>query len=709
MDKELTMDHYVFKRPLDKYEYTIDPINGYINQASDYIVSRFNLSKEDSVKFVKEQINKHNPRNPIVRFNHKDNNGDMQEEKIKLTDYLKGVKENKELMAPTFTSYTNPSVKKSVQTEFLKVNIKRRKENKLLAFKANQDGDTDKYNYHDVLQKVMKIFNNSLSGAYASVSTLLHNPSGHSTLTSITRCVSSIGNGISESFIAGNKQIRTPDLMYNYIASIVSNTKEKPIKLAMELYNIYYPTPEEVHKMLFESSKWYWRDKEIEKDILDYLKHLKDYQLAAVMYTNDFWHLKEYNNDLVKEIVYKMSKKCIGISTDVEYMTKSPEGVDILSKAINNVYIKGMNVEYDKLVGTEILDRLCSTAANICKTMVKYKLLFRVFFTTDILPISMAYIKDMLRSTIVLSDTDSTCASYEKWVEWMLKEMPNTDPIAIANVIATFTTQVMDHNIKIFARNMNVNKEDFDLLKMKSEFYWPGFVPTNVSKHYYATVYIQEGNVFDKEKLELKGVHMIGSGVNQEIVKTVHNMIIEINSKISKKEKIRLLDYIDKVARLEEKVMDMIKNGDVSVFGKNTLKDPSGYKQSEEESVYWHHLLWEYVFAEKYGSPGNPPYMIIKIPTLLDTKKKLEDFYNTIEDKDIEIKLRNFLNKYDKTSFGTFRPPLMICASKGLPTEFRNVIDVQRVVEDNMKGGYYVLETLGFYKKENMLVCQMGY
>jgi hypothetical protein len=132
------------------------------------------------------------------------------------------------------------------------------------------------------------------------------------------------------------------------------------------------------------------------------------------------------------------------------------------------------------------------------------------FLITDLLPINIAFIKNMLRETIVLSDTDSTCATYEDWVKWYQSDnVFGPRGIAITGVIMTIATTAIDHGIKVFAANMNIPKDRVSSIAMKNEYYWDVFVPTNVSKHYFADTWVKEGNVLPKSKNEIKGVNRV--------------------------------------------------------------------------------------------------------------------------------------------------------------------------------------------------------
>lgn len=710
MENNETLDLYYFKNKPEDYERTITPIKEYLNQASMYLSKRKKISKEEALKEIKTLLKNSKVNNPIIRYNTRLNNGDLKEDHIKTTDYLKDVLENNELMAPSWTSYKNPDILQSLHGDFLVYNVKERSRYKKEQFIAAQNNDPVKYSLYNTLQKTKKVYNNSLSGAYASKSTILYNPSSHSTLTSMTRCVASIGNSISESIIFGNKHFRKPELVYNYITAIISNINKEEVENCIKIYNLYIPKISDVMDMIIKSIKWYWRDTDIEKDIEDYLSCLEDYELTAVLYVNDLYHLRKHNDKLVRDMLSELKERKTGLTEDTIYLEKSAEGVEILSKIINADLIKGKVVNYKELKGTEILSSLASTAMNICKVLDKYKILFKTLLTTPILPISIAYIKDMMRECIVLSDTDSTCGSYGEWVNWYYGNNDfNSDSISLSAAVMTINTQAMDHNIKVYAKNMNIPLDKFDYLKMKNEFFWSSFVPSNVSKHYFASTLIQEGNVYRKADFELKGAHFIASAVNQYVVNKVHDMLKEVNDLVYNNKKLELHNYVKRVADLERYVLNMIDSGDMSIYSKATIKDGNSYKQGLEESVYWNHLLWKEVFEEKYGSPGEPPYMFIKIPTTLKTNKKLKDFLSSIKDDNIRERLTTSLEKRNKTMFGVFRPPLSICISKGIPEEFISVIDTFRVIEDNLRCGYLFLETLGFYKKDYKLLMDMGY
>lgn len=691
-------------------ENNINPVKEYIDQVSKYISISKGISKEEAKSMLKDILSKHKTTNPIVTYRARDDNGDVTVEEDKLTNYIDHSVNNKEVIVPSFTTYVNPDVRKSIHAEFLEHNVKRRSIHKKEAFKAKQENDTARYLYNDVMQKTMKIFNNSLSGAYASKSTIIYNPTAHYTLTSITRCVASIGNACSESVIGGNKFFYNRDLVFNYITSIITNISDSSVTTAITKYNLQIPTVDELMDMIKYSSDRYFQDQEFEQDLRSYLSKLTDNEKVAVMYTNDLYHLRKYNEDLIRGMVTKLTSKHINITDDLNILKTAPEWILTLTHMICADEVRGKNIKYEELVGTDLLRTLISTCSNIRSHIDYYNLLLKTFFYTKIMPISIANIKDLYRDVIVLSDTDSTCGSYGEWVKWYFNKLIfGSQAIAVTGLIMSLNGNIIDHFLNILATNMNITGKNATLLKMKNEFYWDTFTTTNINKHYYANISIQEMNVFQEPELELKGVHLIASNAEQSVVKRIHNMIKEINKEVITGNKLSLYKYIKYIADLERELLDRIDSGDISIYKKGQIKDKEAYKNEEALSPYVHYLMWDYVFKDKYGDSGEPTYQCLKIPTDLTSSKKLKEFLDSLEDEIMKLKFMTFFKQHNKSSFGTFQLPASILVSKGIPKEIFPYIDRKRIVLDNLNAGYIVLQTLGFYKKENLLVSQMGY
>lgn len=684
----------------------INPVKDYIIQTSNFISKVKNISIEEAKKIVLEKIkNKKDIINPKVRYRHMLDNGDREISETTLLDYLKIINNGNKIIAPSLTTYTHPKDNKSVHAVFLENNTAKRKKHKKLAFKYRQEGNDTAYKYHNSTQKAMKINNNSVSGGYANKGTILYNPSAHYTLTSTTRCVSSIGNCLCENIIAGNFMFTTPEIVYNYIAVILTNTKISDVELAITKYNLYIPNVEDILYFIKRSSNNYWKSTRIINNIRDILNTLDYRYLTAILYTNNLWDIKEHNENLIRDIIDSSIKILDNISDEQSILSKSPEYIQVLLGYLCSDYIKGKSINYNSIEDYDLRKVLVSTSINLNNVFSKYRTLFKTFFITKTFPIRISYVKDLYRKTIVLSDTDSTCASYDKWVKWYYNKehIATEESMPASAIIMTIVSQTLDHLLKIFSRNLNCDKVNLNTLQMKNEFYWSSFTVSNVAKHYFANIIVQEGNVFKEPDLELKGVHLIASNANLDITTQIKNLIKDINYKLYLGQQISVNYYIKEVAKLERLVLNKIENSDSSIFRRDRIKDKTAYKQEEALSPYIQYLLWKEVFSSKYGKIDKPPYSALKIPTILDNTKIRQEFIDNLEDS-IREKYLNFIHKYNKNAIITFRIPTAIVNSVGIPKEIIPYIDKDRIVKDNMYSAYLVLETLGVYRKENLLI-----
>ena len=701
--------NYTFKNPTISYSVNLNPINTYIDHMKTYVTKKFNLADDVALNIIKQAIRANKPVDPKVTFNRKKENGDMEKVEDTLKNYLKDILDGGHIIVPSFTVYNHPSERKSLHAEFLFINVRKRAEDKHKSFEYKQQGNKPMEDYYTTMQKIRKIFNNAVSGAYGSKGSILSNPSGHYTLTSITRSVASIGNMTTESMIAGNKYFRNPEVTINYVIALVNRTNQRAVRNVIEKYGIYIPTAEEVMDMILFSTIWYWENKTKEKTIFDFIKTLNDEERCMVMYCNDLWHFKKYNDQLMRDII-----KTLGtISTEptdnhASIVKSAPEGILNLALCICSDMLRGKKFDVGRMEGTDDLNAVASTIKKIMQGMDKYWLFFKIFYTTDIMPTSVAYIRDMLRDAIVLSDTDSTCGSYDKWLEWYYHGTPkfNAEAVGIANAVMTINTQVMDHHIKLLAANMNIDKSMYETLKMKNEFYWSVFIATNVSKHYYAFTEIQEGNTFKESELELKGVHLIASSIKIEIKKLVHEIMKDLLNAIKEGKPISLKYYIDKTIDIELSILNGIKSGNTSFFKRIPIKGAKSYKKGPEDSPYQFHLLWENIFAEKYGSMGEPPYTFVKIPMSVNNKSEMNEFLLQIEDNDIRTKFQELFERKKLSKYTTFRLPMDIVTRKGIPTEVINYVNTSNIIEDSLYALYMVLETLGFYRKPGKQVYE---
>ncbi len=709
-----TTDKFVFKRPNKDYKTRLDPVSDYLSQQTKLAMKLHpGISMADMSEIVREEVHKCKITNPIVKHTERQHNEDMAVVRTPLRKYITDSLEQGDIIVPSFTAYINPEKRLSLQSDYQKVNVALRSADKKKAINFKTIGDMFWAKHFGTLQGIRKIFNNALSGSSGAQSTILYNPSAHYSLTSMTRGVASIGNSISESMVAGNKHFKDSESVMNYISAILDNVSMRQVKLVLNKFNLIEPTVEQTMSHILYSSRNYWHSVRLEGSIRRVIDSLTGPERAAVTYVNDLYAVNMYNPKMIHGMLTEMSSKGTYVSPDP--MVDLPLIADGIMNQVHLLYyteLIGINSDYNELAKSNpaLLARLVGTGVHINSIYYKYKVMLRVLFASNVLPINIVNIRDMLRDAIVLSDTDSTCASYDEWSDgYYGKIVTGPDALRISGTVMTIVTQIMDHHIKSFSKNMNIPGSKVDLLKMKNEYYWDVFVRTHISKHYYARVMVVEGKVFKDPGLELKGVNLIASTSPKEITQLAKSMELDIMDTVGKGNKIDIYEYISKVVRMETSIRNTILAGDVSIYKTHKIKNKDGYKLPPMQTVYQHHLLWDEVFSSTYGRTGDPEYTTVKVPMILKNRITINEFLGNIDDKVIRESFRGFLDKHGKSKLETMYIPLMLVGDRTMLKELIPYIDTYRVISDICKPLYIVMETIGFFRHKDVLMVDMDY
>jgi hypothetical protein len=202
---------------------------------------------------------------------------------------------------------------------------------------------------------------------------------------------------------------------------------------------------------------------------------------------------------------------------------------------------------------------------------------------------------------------------------------------------------------------------------------------------------------------------MINSNAPMFIQKATKDTIKDIHATINNNEKLDLNKYLKIGADMERELISKLKIGDIEILKTAKVKEAAGYKLGPDKSPYIHYTFWEEVLEHKYGQIDKPPYTAVKIPSILDSKKKMNDFIDNMSDRHTAERMSTFLTKYNKDNIGTFLLPLVYLGENGIPEELIPAIDINRVVFDSMGAYYMILSTIGYSVKPDMKLVDLGY
>lgn len=698
----------IFFKPKTEYTNQLNPTKGYLEQLTQHLAVRKGIPVHEA-RTVAIEFMKKNFKDRHVRYFERNEVGDREVKDGSVMQYIKKNVSDRNVLAPTFTSYCHADHKKSIISEFISLNVETRSKAKKEGQRAKAEGNTELAEAKNNEQNVRKTYNNSVSGLFGQSACILYNPTAHSTLTSITRTMTSLSNACNERLIGGNRYLPRPKDVYHQIVYESTYADEAKIKACVEKFNIYLPTVEETVACLKYSSDLYFQDENYyNKYIVTYLEKLSPYQRAAICYNGDLYHQRKFNDAFIRELVTKLITPVI-VDTPLEDLSvigTTHEPIRVLAHSILVDKVKGFGLDYKKMnEESGLAASVMATHDNTVKVLQEYKEFFNTFYMTEIVPINSHRLREMRRRVVILSDTDSSCFTLDEWVDWYAngyKVTPVT--IALASAITYIASEAIVNQLAILSKSMNVDDAQLDVLQMKNEWLWLTISPAEVSKHYFAWAVIQEGSVLTKPELDLKGVHLKNSAVPVEITKHAKDLINDICIKLSSNEKISFKDTMKEIIGVEERIIKSINLGEVTFFKRAKIKNDTAYAQERNKSPYQRHMFWNEVFGPKYGMLQEPPYDVIKVPTVIKTKTKLKEWIADIEDLELRGRLVNWLETFNKSNLPTIYINLDQAKGRGIPPEILKVIDIKRIVFDCTMQHRILTQMLGVMLNENLLL-----
>lgn len=716
------MTENLFLKPPEFYKRNINPLAQYVEQTSFYLSKMTGKPiaecKNAIVSGIKDKKFP-NQRDPIVTYFERDENQDRSKQQIPLSGYIREVVKNEEILVPTFTTYIPSKIRESLLVKFTDNNVKLRSKAKKAAHIAEADNRKDDFIMLNNEQANRKLYNNSMSGAFAAGGSIVNNPTGHNTLTSTIRIVSSMGNSSNEKIIMGNRHYHSSEVVLNNLISITSSLDKVELQAVIEKYNLKYPSVQDVLKCIRYSTDLYWNDPKAFKKIEDFVNVLDPIERAAFVYIGDLYHLKEFNNDFIRDFLVNLSKKVKKGTYDyldsmskedlIKRIHKFDEQIVNYAHIVCMKELKGFGKDYEKIVIDDLLT-LASTCLNIGNTVIQYKDLISAIFLTNNVPASTAVITTMIRRTVVLSDTDSTMFAVDDWVMWHRgKIVFDDEAYAFAGSIMFIATQCIAHCLAIFSANMGVAKDKLHMLAMKPEFLFPLHCQTSVAKHYYASIAVKEGNVYPKHKVEIKGVGLKNSAKPKDLIKSSQAKMAEIMDIIQSGGKISIVNELIRVSAIENKIKTSLLSGNVEYYNKNKIKEAEAYARGAEDSPYAHYTFWQTVFAPKYGNFEAPPFGAIKVPLTTINPSTLKEWVINIKDPELQARVKAWILSKNRKYIGTMYLSLQYVKSHGIPEELKPIVNFKKIALDLTSQDRMVLESLGYYPKVDWLISELGY
>jgi len=700
----------------EEYQQRIDPVNQYIEQTSKFLSVMRGGSQEEHVAYIKQKLRTRQAHFVDPEMTYYERNDDFVRELKKgtLGGYLASAIANKEVIVPTLTTYISPYIQQSLVSEFMRENAAARGILKKAAQSAQAQGKKDLAYNLNMDQDNAKRNNNSMSGSMAAAGSVFENPTGHNTLTSMTRSMSSISNALNERMIGGNRHYLDADTAINNLTAIITTMDLGAVKSAIHKYGLVIPTPEQVVECVKRSTDQYWRDQRKLEDIRQFAELMSPWERAAVVYTQDLYHVRELNPEFMRQFIddFSISDLSRPIDDPLAYVLNTSKVEPLVynyAPQVHALKLKGSDKDPTKW-SPENISHVAYSCRAVIEAVQKYKEFIRAFLVVHTLPPSTAYIDSMARKSVVLSDTDSTMFSVDEWVIWYFGKLTFEErAFGVAGAVMFVATQLIAHAMAILSANMNVHRDKLFVLSMKPEFMFPVFAQTPVAKHYFCSVFIKEGHVYGENEYEIKGVHLKSSASPASIVLPAQDNMIRILDTIQEGKLISLYDQVSEVANLERKIQHSLISGEPEYYKSLFIKAASSYTQDATKSNYRFYDLWMEVFAPSYHKVEPPPYTVIKIPLTTRTRAKTAAWIAGMENRQLADRLTRWLAAGGRDKLPTMYISSSYVESYGMPKEIEQVIDTRKIILDLTVINRMTLETLGYRPKLTTLISEMDY
>lgn len=690
----------VFLRKSEEYVRDIDVMSGYMEQTALYLHKMTGKSIDVVREWMKKEFSdkgRFEVNTPMADINLRDpETGDRRTARISMGKLLKVVRE-KDLISPaSMTFYMPASFKRSYLSMFIEENIQNRARVKGEMFAAKAAGNKVLASNKKNEQNSFKTLNNSLSGAHSSAFTILFNKSSHSTLTSTCRSATSYGNANNEKLLAGNRHYWLAGIAVNNILATITLTDMVEFEEFANVYKIHLPTVKEVMDAVMYSCDLYWQNYYGEQRIEKLIKTLTPLERAAFLYIGDLYHFRKYNPEIIREWIDDLiiDINDVDPDIDIESIEKRSDGdLTAYVALLRSDIVGSSNFKDIKKSNPDGYKLLMATCDHVMKVCEKRELLIRNLMTTDNVPASIARMPEAIRRVSLVSDTDSTMATAERWAEWHCGETAGKLADKVGDTMIYIATQNIAHMMARMSTQMGVEEKYKFRYSMKNEFKFGAFALTNKTKHYFSSITSQEGTLSEEPELEVKGVALRTSNIPNVIMNGFREELLNMLLTVQEGKKIEILPLLNKVADIELGIKRSISNGELMYLKTGQIKNKEAYT-TPETSKYVYYEWWRDTFAYKYGDSGEPTYSFVKLNVTLHNKTAIKKWISDIEDRELANRIQAWHNKYpDKKLTQLLLPEAIVV--KGIPKEILMIADYRRAMFASVEPYYHALECLG--------------
>jgi DNA polymerase family B len=668
-------------------------LRSYTDNMLEYLKMKYPDIPEDKIlSFLQKYVKKNVIRKQIQIIVHPDY-GDSVLSNVDLLEYTQNI--GNRIITPFGCVYMLPTEKESILKLAIDDNIAERAVLKKTMLEAASRGDTITEQIMHFQQASTKIFNNSISGAQGSTFSPLCDLPGYNSITAVGRHAVTAAYAHIERLICGNNYFNTFNSVINYFVQIHKCIPSNLMNI-VEKYRIYVPTVKDVYDYVISSTQFYMLEKDIKDRLIELIKYAPILTRIYIFYAGCFINFIKYNDQLARTMFSLFFRTDLDIDPTVNPISffKIEEDIRILNLSINSDII--YNTRIDEMCNKypDEVRKLISISNNMEHVLINYDDLISALFYPDFdTPDPMSH-PNMIRKTVVLSDTDSVVYTNQSIVEWYTGYISfNKEAYQINAFMIYLISITLKHVLARISTGIGIVPNDRKRIAMKNEFTFPIFFRTSVKKNYIDLVTSQEGRILPKPKMDIKGGQLRSSTRAKESNEQVDILAKWLFDEVINEEKIEAKECIARVISHEKRIFESLMSGDRTYLMNKTIKFEKEYK-NPMQSNYFYYVLWNEVFAPLFG-PFVLPNKGFSIDVLNDGKAiRTETYLDEVKKTDVALydRLIKFLDKYpDKKINCIIYPPTIVVT----PQILRPLIDHRDIIHNNCASLYLIMHSLG--------------
>lgn len=470
---------------------------------------------------------------------------------------------------------------------------------------------SEMFEYYNLLQTLAKIDANGLYGVLGLYNSFYFDLHVAKSITGNGRSLVSAAGMLFESFLANGVKFSSLNEIMTFLDNIVTEERHWNDAVILDR-NI--PLEESFFKVASSCGFQWIPDEEDLWLIYQYMSKLSQEDLNRIYYKNNLYEF--ISNTSMKNAIQNILSNMENPYLDPNIVPDEiKEELSTFSDILNEyVYYKYLYIDsIDKMSNmVKNVVSISDTDSDIISVNAWYS-----FVKKEIIEANNLDLKIMHKSIDMVETYNSTDdygnmikfpvvreidpdLEYDFFNEEIIEMERTFNPVeiipqdtlrySIINIMGYCLGNIINDYMERFTKASNSYKEGKDcLIIMKNEFLFKSALLTHAKKNYATIQEIQEGNIIKNPGIDIKGLSIDKSGMNDKIRTELKRILFE---DILNVEHVDQLRVISKLAILEDEIYKSLKSGNKEYYKPVTVKSINSYDdpmsiQGIKGSVVW--------------------------------------------------------------------------------------------------------------------------